>query len=80
MDINDPILQEYNMIPVIPILEDGRNRGIRMSSKITYDSLGGCAGDYAYVKYDWGDGGWYHVYCKDALSAYIYGLLFKATM
>ena len=78
MDINDPRLKEYNKIPVIPILRDGRNRGIRMSSKFTYDGLGGCAGDYAYVKYKWDDGGNYHVYCEDAISAYIYGLLFDS--
>ena len=78
MDINDPRLKEYNRIPVISTLRDGRNRGIRMSSKFTYDGLGGSAEDYSYVKYKWDDGGNYHVYCEDAITAYIYGLLFDA--
>ena len=81
MDINDPRLEEYIKIPVIPILEDGRNRGIRMSSKFTYDGISASAEDYSYVKYDWDEGLYfYKVYCKDALTAYIYGMMFKATM
>ena len=75
VDKNSESLKGLEEVPAHSTVKDGWDRGIRISSRFTYDGVGGCPTDSAAVEMNTNHQ--QTVYVKNAMSAYIYALAKK---